>query len=239
MQRTSMALPLIAAFVLGCDAGPAPVQPARPGAPSEAKNADQEVLIATVPDGADVMLAGAKVGVTPFRMLVRGNTNVVLEKAGYVRQALLITPESEPNMVVELVADATASADGETEPAAEGAGSKTAVKKVDKEKGKTGGAEGATEPPAGDGATKEPEAPAPESAVSKAKGKVYETMAELKQDLRAGRITEADYRRWQAEIREKRAAELVQLKNDYAAGKLTKAEYAAKAKQIKNKYEGN
>ena len=234
MQRTSMAFSLVVTFVLGCNAGPAPGAEPRPAPPSDAINADQEVLIATVPDGADVMLGGARVGVTPFRMLVRGNTNVVLEKAGYVRQALLITPESEPNMVVELVADESAAAAGEEEPAAAGDGSRTAVKK-----GKTGGADGETEPPAGEEATKEPEAPAPESAVTKAKAKAYETMSELKRDLRAGSISKDDYRHWQQVIRDKRAAELVKLKQDLAAGKLTKAEYEAKAKQIKNKYEGN
>jgi hypothetical protein len=233
MPRSSMILTLLAAVALGCQteppaAGPVPT-------PTPAANADQEVLIATAPDGADVILSGAKVGTTPFRMIVRGNTNIVLEKQGFVRQAMLITPESEPNLVVELVADESAVA--AEEPEAEQRGedaAKTVSKKSDKEKA------GVTEPPAdappGDTTTKEPEPPKPESA--KAKTKAYETMAELKRDLRAGLITGADYRRWQQEIREKRAAELVQLKKDLAAGKLTKAEYETKAREIKAKYEG-
>jgi hypothetical protein len=235
MQRTSTALTLVAVFVLGCDAGPAPGAEPRPALPSGATNADQEVLIATVPDGAEVMLSGARVGVTPFRMLVRGNTNIVLEKTGYVRQAILITPESEPNLVVELVADPAAAAeDGADDEEDDRA--RAAVKKAVKDK--AGGADAEADRPAGDGATKEPEAPAPESTAAKAKSKVYDDMFELKQDLRAGKITEADYRRWQQVIRDKRAAELSQLKQDLAGGKLTKAEYEAKAKQIKNKYEG-
>jgi hypothetical protein len=236
MRGTTLPWLLVCALALACNAPPPTEGPGAGAAP--AAHADQEVLIATVPAGADVLLSGAKVGVTPFKMLVRGNTNILLEKAGYVRQAVLITPESEPNLVVELVADPSRGADEAVERDEDGddgvgaADRKTA-------RAKTGGGKA---PSAGEEPAAEPEAPETNKAepapVQKAKAKAYDNMTDLKRDLRAGLITDADYRRWQQDIRERRAEELNKLKADLAAGKVTKAEYEARARQIKLKYEG-
>ena len=68
---------------------------------------------------------------------MRGNTNVVLEKEGYVKQALMITPDSEPNLVVTLVPSGEGGGDDEVE-AAEADGPTAVAKKGKGKKGKSG-----------------------------------------------------------------------------------------------------
>ncbi len=89
-----------------------------------AQEADREILIASRPSEAQVLLKDAVVGTTPMKMLIRDDTNVVLKKDGYVRQAVMITRNSDPNMVIELVSDGS---DTESEEAEEPASEKKAA----------------------------------------------------------------------------------------------------------------
>jgi len=239
MSRTLPVLILVFCAAPGCDS-PRPAPATEAGPATAATAVDQEVLIATIPEGADVLLAGARVGGTPFRMLVRTPTNVVLEKEGYVRQAILVTPDGEPNMVVELVADES----GETEEGKEEDGDEDADRAAGRKpaKGKEQVAAAAQEvgedEQPGTGTGGQVEAEQVETAAPKGKGKTYDNMADLKRDHRAGRISAADYRHWQSVIRARRAEELERLRQEYAEGKLTKAEYRNKTNAVKNKYEG-
>jgi hypothetical protein len=211
--------------------------------PQEA--ADKEVLIATQPTGAKILLKGAEVGASPMKLLIRGDTNVVLEKEGYVRQALMLTPKSDPNVVVTLVPTDGAVA----EPAPE-----TAVAGVDtgssKTPGKTGKKTGKTGDDAGDktaesagttGAAVTEAAPPPAAAPTPPPqpAKVeYTTMRQIKDAYHAGKITKSEYSYWQGIIRQKRQAEFDATKKDLKAHVITEAQYDEKIRAIKLKYEG-
>jgi len=246
-RKLSVALLLAAAFTGCASETEQPRGPAVSVAPAGA--ADRQVLVASVPPGATVILKGAPVGETPMKLLVRDETNLILEKEGYVRQAVLITPTSDPNLVVELE---PAGDEGAVEVAAEGD-----VGEATSEEGLAGKAAGSPKKKPSGGATKaepepekappvpiepepapEPEAKAPAAPSGGAKDKVYTTMRQLKDDLSKGIITKDDYRKWQAEIRKKRAADLEALERDLRERKITKDEYEKKVREIKLKYEG-
>ena len=205
---------------------------------SPAPTADMEILIASQPSEATVVLKGAQVGETPMKLLVRGDTNIILEKEGYVQQALMITPKSEPNLVVTLVPldGAEPVEDGDEEAEQEAAASSTAKKKKSTKK-KTGGAEPAPSTDTGEEDEKDKVAPSP-SPETKPKKPSYNTMAQIKKAIREGKITKAEYRKYQAEIRRKRAVDVAAAKKAYKQGTLTKAQYNKKIRSIKIKYEG-
>jgi hypothetical protein len=230
---------LIAACQPEAPPPPAPVPQPAPAAEEPAPDADKEVLVATEPAGAKVILKGAEVGTTPMKLLVRGNTNVVLEKEGYVKQALMITPESEPNMIIKLEPAGEGEAEAEVAPT----GVTATAKKGGKGKKGKAGDEAATEDKPAETAAAETEEKPAETAPAAApaptpKKKSYTNMKQLKQDYHAGKITKADFAYWQSILKQKRAKEIGQLKADYKAGKITKIEYKQKANAIKQKYEG-
>jgi hypothetical protein len=245
LRVTCPILILVAVAIAACTPEPPPPQPQpAPVAqePADSPDADKEVLVATEPAGAKVILKGAEVGTTPMKLLVRGNTNVVLDKEGYVKQALMITPDSEPNLVITLVPSGEAPAETE----AEGEASAAPASMAKKGKGKKGkeGEEAPAEPeaqPAETAAAEEkpaepaPVAPPPEP---KPKKKSYSNMRQLKQALAAGEITHAEAKQWQHKFKQMRAAEFEQAKQDYEDDKLTKAQYKQKIREIKLKYEG-
>jgi uncharacterized membrane protein len=249
MLRIACTIIVTAALLAACQPEPplppAPVPVAQPPvAPAEDPAADKEVLVATEPAGAKVILKGAEVGTTPMKLLVRGNTNVVLDKEGYVKQALMITPESEPNLVIQLVPAGEGAAEAEVAPAGptatakKGSGKKKA-KAEDEAAGEPAG-EAAEDKPAEAAAEDKPAeaaavAPPPEA---KPKKKTFTNMRQLKQALAKGEITQADFRYWQTVLKQKRAKEVEAAKADYKAGKITKLEYKQKVNAIKKKYEG-
>ena len=63
----------------------------------------REILIATRPDGAAVLIEGARVGDTPVKVTVNGDTNVLIQKDGFAPQAVLLSPASDPNLIVQLI----------------------------------------------------------------------------------------------------------------------------------------
>jgi ubiquitin len=245
-RKLSIAL-LLAAVFAGC-AGETEQPQGSAVSIAPAGAADRQVLVASVPPGATVILKGAPVGETPMKLLVRDETNLILEKEGYVRQAVLITPTSDPNLVVELEPageEGAAEEPAEVDPgeASEGpvagkaAGSSKKKPSGDATKTEPGPEKAPADPVAPEPAP-EPEAKTPPASSGGAKDKVYTTMRQLKDDLAKGIITRDDYRKWQAEIRKKRAADLEALERDLRERKITKAEYEAKAREIKLKYEG-
>jgi len=205
-------------------------------APQEA--ADKEVLIATQPTGAKILLKGAEVGATPMKLLIRGDTNVVLEKEGYIRQALMLTPKSDPNVVVTLVPAEGAAAEPETVATSVDPGSP-------KTSGKSGKKTGKTEDKAAEGtgttgaavteAAPPPATPPPPPQPAKIE---YTTMRQIKDLYHAGKITKTEYSYWQGIIRQKRQAEYDATRKDLEAHKITKAQYEETIRAIKLKYEG-
>jgi len=244
LRKTFPVVLVAAALIAACTPEPPPPMPmpapvAQPQPQAEQPDADKEVLVATEPAGAKVMLQGAEVGTTPMKLLVRGNTNVVLEKEGYVKQALMITPDSEPNLVVTLVPSGEGEAEAEEAEVAVGsAGSAGSAKKG---KGKK---DGEAEPPAE--TTPEPVAsqPPPEAKPPepppepKPVKKTYSNMAQIKAALANGEIDRVEFKKWQRKFQQDRAKELKQLEEDYEAGKIDKAQYKQMARDIKLKYEG-
>jgi hypothetical protein len=211
--------------------------------PQEA--ADKEVLIATQPTGAKILLKGAEVGASPMKLLIRGDTNVVLEKEGYVRQALMLTPKSDPNVVVTLVPaegavaaadpapETAAAADQESAKASGKTGKKTTGKTEEKAGDKT--AEGADTTGAPAVAPAPPPAPTPPPQPAKVE---YTTMRQIKDAYHAGKITKSEYSYWQGIIRQKREAEFEAAKKDLKAHVITDSQYDEKIRAIRVKYEG-
>jgi len=243
MIRILMILALVAA-ALGCSSEGEVPQAVAVAMTMPQEAADKEVLIATQPSGAKILLKGAEVGASPMKLLIRGDTNVVLEKEGYVRQALMLTPKSDPNVVVTLVPAEGAAAEPtpETVAAAVGPGStKTSGKTSKKTTGKTEGkveekpAEGAGT--TGTGVT-EVAPPTPPPTPPPAAKTEYTTMRQIKNAYSAGKITKTEYSYWQGIIRQKRQAEFDATKKDLAAHKITKAQYEETIRAIKLKYEG-
>ena len=236
----SVVLTILASALLGACSNDSEV-PQAVAVTAPAPTADKEVLVASQPSEATVVLKGAKVGVTPMKLLVRGDTNIILEKEGYVQQALMITPNSEPNLVVTLVPLDTAepAENGDEEAEQEAAASHTAKKKKSTKK-KTEEAEPAPSTDTGEEDEKDEVVPSPPSPSPETKTKKpsYNTMAQLKKAIREGKITKAEFRKYQAEIRRKRAVEMGAAKKAYQQGELTKTQYKKKIRSIKIKYEG-
>jgi hypothetical protein len=185
-----------------------------------------QVVIASKPAGASVLLQGARVGETPVTLQVKEDTNLVLELDGYVRQALLVTPDGRPNHVVELI---PAPASGCCPCAAEGAAPNAVA---------GAGARPAAKPPAASTASTSSTATAPELPRPKAATGGIRTMREAKEAYRAGRIDRSEYNRVTDVIRGRMRTDIDELKRAYRAGKVTKADYEQGAREIKLRYEG-
>jgi serine/threonine-protein kinase len=64
----------------------------------------RQVTIASIPSGASVRLAGAELGKTPYELRLKRPTEIEVVLPPYPSRALMITPEGEPNVIVDLVA---------------------------------------------------------------------------------------------------------------------------------------
>jgi hypothetical protein len=86
---------------------PEPVHTVRPAAialaaAGAAASGLNQARIVTSPSGASVQLNGVELGRTPYVLQFRGPTQLVLSLPGYDPQALMVTPDSEPNLALEL-----------------------------------------------------------------------------------------------------------------------------------------
>jgi serine/threonine-protein kinase PpkA len=63
----------------------------------------REVTIATIPSGASVRLAGAELGKTPYELRLKRPTEIEVELPAYEPRVLTVTPDGEPNVIIELV----------------------------------------------------------------------------------------------------------------------------------------
>lgn len=248
---------LLPLLLLGCDdsaPGAVPVAPQPlPGATATGSPQNKGVLLASRPSNVKVMLKGAEIGQTPVKLLVSEDMNLVLEQPGFVRQAVLVTRETRPNLIVDLVPSSTdccpcdgAQAVPSFEPTA-APKVKSSKKRVKSDKvelspelvaaaqAKLAAANQKQPAETESGAIKpavEPPNTPPKSA------QAYTTMAALKRDIRAGKIDKATFRKFQNQIRAKRQVDLDKLKSDYKEGKIDKAEYKKRTREIKLKYEG-
>jgi len=244
MNRSMTIAALAAVAISACTAEPEVPQAVAVAMTAPQADADKEVLIASQPTGAKILLKGAEVGATPMKLLIRDDTNVVLEKDGYVKQALMLTPKSDPNVVVTLVPSGEEVAAAEVAPTAAPAEADKAPKAGAAKAGgkKTGKEEDGAGTATGTGAAEPAPAPAepPKEAAPEPPPKPagYTTMRQIKDAYRAGKITKADYNYWQGIIRQKRQAEFDQVKKDLRDGKITEAQYEERIRAIKAKYEG-
>jgi hypothetical protein len=254
MNRALMIAATALAALCGCSNEPQAPQSLAVAVTAPQEAADKEVLIASQPSQAKVLLKGAEVGATPMKLLIRGDTNVVLEKEGYVRQALMLTQKSDPNVVVTLVPSGEAAASS-TEPAAV-ATAETNAQKSSSEKssshksGEKTAAEGsttsaqpaapATEPAsaATPPAAAEPAPAATPAAPATPKKTEYSNMRQIKEAYRAGTISRSEYDTWQGIIRKNREAEYEATKKDLRENKITETQYKEKIRAIRAKYEG-
>jgi serine/threonine protein kinase len=62
-----------------------------------------QVTIASIPSGASVRLAGAELGKTPYPLHLKRPTEIEVALPAYAPRTLVVTPQGEPNVIVELV----------------------------------------------------------------------------------------------------------------------------------------
>ena len=257
MYRALMIAALALAALSACTNEPEAPQTVAVAVTAPQESADKEVLIASQPTGAKVLLQGAEVGATPMKLLIRADTNVVLEKDGYVRQALMLTQKSDPNVVVTLVpstepqpqaaapiAPAAAepeAAASEQRPSSGKSSSKKGSEKAEEKATAPQPTEAATQPEPAAAATPAPAQPEPAKATpapAAPKKTEYTNMRQIKEALRAGTITRDEYASWQATIRKNRQAEYDATEKDLREGRITETQYKEKIRAIRAKYEG-
>lgn len=198
------------------------------------KSLVKEVMIASKPGEATIVIGASVVGETPMKLLISGNTNIVLKKEGYVRQAIMVNQKTGPNLVVSLIPEEV-SEDPESAPAP--TRSRGYARKTTPSQKKA--TEDTPSSPAPEAQRREPAPAQPKPAVTPAaRANTYDTMQELKVAMSAGTIDRNQYRVHQGKIRAKRAAELEELKRDYRERKISKDEYNTRAREIRVKYEG-
>ncbi len=257
MYRALMIAALALAALSACTNEPEAPQTVAVAVTAPQESADKEVLIASQPTGAKVLLQGAEVGATPMKLLIRGDTNVVLEKDGYVRQALMLTQKSDPNVVVTLVPSTEPQAVAVVAP--EAAAPEAAAADQRPSSGKSSSRKGSekaedksvaaapqppdvpAQPEPAAAATPAPAQPEPAKATpapAAPKKTEYANMRQLKDALRAGAITRDEYASWQATIRKNRQAEYDATEKDLRDGKITESQYKDKIRAIRAKYEG-
>lgn len=78
----------------------------------------------------------------------------------------------------------------------------------------------------------------PPGAAPAAPARAYDSMRQLKQDLRSGAVSGREFARWQLVIRLRRSAEMDAARADYHSGAITRAELAARLEAIRLKFEG-
>jgi hypothetical protein len=206
------------------------------------QSVDREVLVVSQPEDASAFFNGRRVGQTPMKFLIRDDTNLVLEKEGYIRQALLLNSKSAPTVVVKLVK--THGGLPLVHPQAIGGDSpiieKSAPvppkphKKFKREAEPIETAQNTPIPPPQNMETGTTPLPAPSQKIID-----YQTMREIKTALRQGMISKVQYRQIQAKIREKRAADISALRKALDERKITRDQYNRLARKIKLKYEGD
>jgi serine/threonine protein kinase len=79
--------------------------------------------------------------------------------------------------------------------------------------------------------------PAPEATSTPEPTETYTTMSQLKEALKKGKITRAEYNARQSAMRKKRAQEYDRAKREYRAGVITKDEFNRRVAEVKHKYE--
>lgn len=232
------------------DPKPDPTPPAPISLPADAPlSPSVEVLIVTQPEEAQILAEGQVLGKTPMKITIREDTNLVLEKEGFVRQAVMLTTKSEPNLVVRLLPSGDKD---KSETLAEEKSKRRASRKKDKPAPdpKTDSRiskETKTEPSTPVAAHR-PEEEAAKAAVAAASHKPasqkkparpkLDTMRKCKDAYNNGLITRADYQTATQEIRRRLNEEIDALKSRYRNGEVTKAQYRQQARDIKMRYEG-
>jgi serine/threonine-protein kinase len=85
---------------------PTPSSPPSAASVPAAEPADalHSVTIASSPKGASVLLNGAELGKTPYTLQFKRATALKVMLSGYAPQTITVTPESDPNLALELVA---------------------------------------------------------------------------------------------------------------------------------------
>jgi serine/threonine protein kinase len=91
------------AFAWRTHAPAAPIAIVAPRVP-QPDDALHTVTIASAPKGASVLLEGAELGKTPYELQFKHATVLSIALAGHAPQTVTVTKDSDPNLVVELVA---------------------------------------------------------------------------------------------------------------------------------------
>lgn len=107
LTRITMLLFVLALFVGGCDKGAV--------ATGEGKPVD--VLVASNPSGAEVLMQGAVLGKTPMKVPVRQSTPVEVRLAGYASQTVFLEPQGPGSYIVTLQGSAPPPAPAAPAPA--------------------------------------------------------------------------------------------------------------------------
>ncbi|MCU0664910.1 MAG: PEGA domain-containing protein, partial [Myxococcota bacterium] len=191
-------------FFASCSLSSNPVPVATdPPAPS----GNTEVRLESRPPGAKILLGEAELGTTPMTIKITAQTSLILDLPGYVRQAVLLTPSSQPHLSVDLVPAPAAETQRPIAPTAapkttkasrsESPRKQSSAKSSSKSSSNASSPAPATPIPPGDSATKDPAA----SKDSSKPGKAFDTMRQVKEALRKGEIDRNGYKAAQTDIR--------------------------------------
>ncbi len=209
-----------------------------------------EVLIVTQPEDAQILAEGQVLGKTPMKIKIREDTNLVLKKEGFVRQAILLTTKSDPNLVVKLLPAAEEPSlaalnerrsnrrgSRKAKPSGSGDDSKAYNTDMTKNQSET------TKPPAArtrsqNNSLSERAAQETTASPKKTTRAKLDTMRKCKEAYNNGLITRADYQSATEKIRGRLRKEIDDLKTRYRGGEITKAQYRQQARDIKLRYEG-
>ena len=198
---------LASLFFFGCNTGPA------------------DILIASRPSGAMVVMEGVEIGITPMQLKISKNSRIQVQMQGYMPYTEILSKGSEPNLLVklerlpnsglELVPEVDQAIENSSTPDTNivlpPVAKPEPVKKVDPKRANS-------------------------KRVSRTKKRL--TIAQVKQNYRVGAISKYTYKQEIYRLKSEMDRALRQLKERYRRGDFDKIEYERRIRQTKYKYTG-
>jgi hypothetical protein len=240
------------ALLLACGDDPPAPEPTAPPAVAVAPEIESPppedkiyaVNLASTPIGAHVLLSGAELGTTPYKLEFKRKTTVRIEADAYLPAEVTVDETSEPNVVVGLQPDPAWAAGGVGNEGAGTAGppeatvidatAKGTATKNDASKSSSSKSANASKP--ADAGTPPTE---PSSSTPKPKsGLPYPDVAAAKSDYQQGRIDRDEYDQAVRKLKLRRAKKIEVIRAQYQAGEYDKDEYNRRKRIIDNEYRG-
>ena len=215
---------LLSEFILiGCDSGPTTTAFTSAPAPAPATaTTPTEILIASQPSAAIILMDGMEIGVTPMKLKMSKDTQIQIRKNGYLPYTEIMSVGGNPNLLARL----------EKAP-----NSGLGLVTEDTLSGETGPSNGLAPEPTTKPQPVDNVKPARTYKKPRKKSKPL-TVARLKQMYRSGAISKQAYKQNIRRLQSELDRTLRQLKARYRRGDFDKSEYARRVRQAKHRYTG-